>query len=188
MSLWLPAGSINLWINTVYLMKIRQVCPKQLKVSQIRPQNRSVLFSTATCQLWQIANFDRFYTIEQELCYKLHARFSWTHSSFEIRRSLIMSEQKYSEEGENTPNMLFLSSHSLHFIVTTRWILSCCRLVEIIKQYYQFYFQPMKRLLSVTPLPSQNGGLDGEMYMKSVVSSEFPTYYRSTGTKERRIS
>jgi len=61
-------------------------------------------------------------------------------------------------------------------------------LVEIIKQYYQFYFQPMKRLLSVTPLPSQNGGLDGEMYMKSVVSSEFPTYYRSTGTKERRIS
>ena len=46
----------------------------------------------------------------------------------------------------------------------------------------------MKRLLSVTPLPSQNGGLDGEMYMKSVVSSEFPTYYRSTGTKERHSS
>ena len=46
----------------------------------------------------------------------------------------------------------------------------------------------MKRLLSVTPLPSQNGGLDVAKYMKSVVSSEFPTYYRSTGTKERRIS
>ena len=46
----------------------------------------------------------------------------------------------------------------------------------------------MKRLLSVTPLLPQNGGRDCAKYAKCVVSYEFSTFYRSTGTKERRSS